>query len=89
MRTLSRVSDLCGFVICLAGLTAELQDIVTKTIRSPPINSGIKYDRPLLMHTSKDIVGFSCHRSVSSGDSILCFSLNQPLLVLGRGAVAS
>ena len=29
--------------VCIAGLTDEIQELVTKTIRSPPINSGTDY----------------------------------------------
>ena len=28
-------------IFCVAGLTDDIQELVTKTIRSPPINSGI------------------------------------------------
>ena len=30
--------------VCVAGLTDEIQELVTKTIRSPPINSGTDYN---------------------------------------------
>lgn len=30
--------------VCVAGLTDEIQELVTKTISSPPINSGTDYN---------------------------------------------
>ena len=48
------MSDVCGFTFCLAGLTVEIQELVTKTIRSPPINSGINMiSVALLMYVIK------------------------------------
>ena len=39
------VSNECnvfGSIFSVAGVTAEIQELVTRAIRSPPINSGIK-----------------------------------------------
>lgn len=86
VTTLSHVSDMCGFIFCVAGLTAEIQELVTKTIRSPPINSGIKHDLALLMYVNNDITGFPCHRSnrPSSMSSVRRLSTSDRLpIILG------
>ena len=41
-------------IFCVAGLTDDIQELVTKTIRSPPINSGINASFLVLSEYSKN-----------------------------------